>query len=79
MKIGASLALIAIGAILKFAVTKSADWISVPTVGVICMIIGGLGLIITLALMFSRRRTDVVYGRNGVTYMEPHDREYTRY
>jgi hypothetical protein len=79
MRIGASLALIAIGAILKFAVTAHVDWISLSAVGVICMIIGGLGLLITLALMLSHRRTDVVYGRNGVTYTEPVNRDYSRY
>jgi hypothetical protein len=71
MRIGASLALIAIGAVLKFAVTKQINGVSLGVIGVILMIVGAVGLLITLVLMSSRRRTDVVYGRNGVTYVEP--------
>ena len=40
MGIGGSLTLIAIGAILKFAVTKHINGINVGTVGVILMIVG---------------------------------------
>jgi hypothetical protein len=71
MRIGASLALIALGAVLKFAVTKSISGISLGTVGVILMIVGGVGMAITLVLMGTRRRTDVVYGPNGVSYVQP--------
>jgi hypothetical protein len=71
MRIGASLALIALGAVLKFAVTKPVSGISLGTVGVILMIIGAVGMAITLILMTTRRRTDVVYGPNGVSYVEP--------
>jgi hypothetical protein len=73
MRIGASLALIAVGAILKFAVTATVSGLSVGVIGVILMIIGVLGLIITCMLLTTRRRTDVVYGRNGVSYREPVD------
>jgi len=71
MRIGASLFLIAVGAVLKFAVTKQISGVSLGVVGVILMIVGAVGLFITLILMSTRRRTDVVYGRNGVTYVEP--------
>jgi hypothetical protein len=71
MRIGASLFLIAVGAVLKFAVTKQISGVSIGVVGVIMMIVGAVGLLITLILMSSRRRTDVVYGRNGVSYVEP--------
>lgn len=71
MRIGASLALIALGAVLKFAVTKPVSGIDLGTVGVILMIVGAVGMAITLILMSTRRRTDVVYGRNGVSYVEP--------
>lgn len=70
MRIGASLTLVAIGAVLKFAVTKSINGISLGMVGVIMMIVGAVGLAITLILMTTRRRTDVVYGPNGVAYGE---------
>jgi malic enzyme len=60
MRIGASLVLIAIGAILRFAVTASVAGVDLKTIGVILMGIGGVGLIISLILMSTRRRTDVI-------------------
>jgi hypothetical protein len=60
MKIGASLALIAIGAILRFAVTDSVHGINLGVVGLILMIVGAIGLIVSAVMMTSRRRTDVV-------------------
>jgi membrane-bound ClpP family serine protease len=71
MRIGAGLFLIALGAVLKFAVTKQISGVSIGVVGVILMIVGILGLLITLVLMSTRRRTDVVYGRNRAAYVEP--------
>jgi hypothetical protein len=71
MRIGASLLLIAVGAILKFAVTAQPNGINLPTVGVVLMIVGVLGLVITALMLSTRRRTDVRYHRDGVTYTEP--------
>ncbi len=71
MRIGASLFLIAVGAILKFGVTKQISGISIGVIGIVLMIVGIVGLLITLVMMSSRRRTDVVYGRDRVTYVEP--------
>lgn len=71
MRIGASLFLIALGAILKFAVTQHVNGIDLSTVGVVLMIVGAIGLVITLILMTTRRRTDVVYRNDGATYVEP--------
>jgi Domain of unknown function (DUF6458) len=48
MGIGTSLFLIAVGAILRFAVTVSSSSINVQTVGLILMIVGALGLAISL-------------------------------
>jgi hypothetical protein len=73
MRIGASLFLIAVGAILKFAVTKGINGVDVGAVGVILMIVGAIGLLITIALMTTRRRTDVVHRRGGTTVIEPND------
>jgi len=42
------LVLIAIGAILKFAVTTSVSGISLSTVGVVLMVVGIAGLVISL-------------------------------
>ncbi len=71
MKIGAGLLLIAVGAVLRFAVTKQVNGVSLGTVGVIMMIVGAVGLLITFIMMSTRRRTDVVYGQNSVSYVEP--------
>jgi len=53
MGIGTSILLIAIGAILKFAVTASVSGIELATVGVILMVVGGIGLLISL-FMYAR-------------------------
>ena len=74
MRIGAALFLIAVGAVLKFAVTKQVSGVNLGVVGVILMIIGAAGLLLELILMTTRRRTDVVYRRDGATYLEPTDR-----
>ena len=56
MTIGASLFLIAVGAILKFAVTASVGGINLHVVGVILMIVGAVGLALGLAMAYTRRR-----------------------
>jgi len=71
MRIGSSLALIAIGAILKFAVTTSVSGISLSTVGVILMVVGIAGLVISLVLIGNARRADVVDHTAGGDYLEP--------
>ena len=52
-----SLFLIAAGAILRYAVDVSISVIELQTVGLILMIVGILGLVITLFVMFQRRDT----------------------
>ena len=54
--IGASLFMIAVGAILKYAVSDSISGISLPTVGVILMVVGVVGLLLSLFWMFSAGR-----------------------
>jgi putative Mn2+ efflux pump MntP len=49
--IGTSIFLIAIGAILKFAVNADISGLEISTIGVILMIVGVLGLIISLYFM----------------------------
>ena len=51
MGLGTSLLLIAVGAVLRFAVTVSTRGFNIHTIGVILMIIGGVGLLITLLWM----------------------------
>jgi Domain of unknown function (DUF6458) len=56
MGIGTSLFLIAVGAILYFAVNASVSGISIATVGLILMIVGVIGLLISLFFLSSWRR-----------------------
>jgi hypothetical protein len=51
MQIGTSILLIALGAVLRYAVTGTLSWIDVQTVGLILMIVGILGLVISLLYM----------------------------
>ena len=63
MGIGTSIFLIAVGAILKFAVKTDVSGIEISTVGVILMIVGAIGLLISLLYMTmwaDRRRGTVV-------------------
>jgi hypothetical protein len=48
MQIGTSLFLIALGAILRFAVSVSASGFSIHTIGVILMVVGVIGLVLSL-------------------------------
>jgi Na+/proline symporter len=59
--IGTSIFLIAVGAILKFAVDASISGLEISTIGVILMIVGVLGLIISLfyTTMATRRGVPV--------------------
>lgn len=56
MTIGGSLVLIAIGAILKFAVTAHISGVDIGTVGVVLMLVGVLGLIISIVWLLNQRR-----------------------
>jgi hypothetical protein len=57
MGIGTSILLVAVGAILKFAVTASVSGIDLATVGVILMVAGVVGLVISLVLLSRPART----------------------
>jgi hypothetical protein len=51
MTIGGSLFLIAVGAILAFAVTANVAGVDLETVGWILMVVGVIGLVLGLVLM----------------------------
>jgi hypothetical protein len=55
MTIGASLLLIAVGAILKYAVTFHVSGVDIHVVGLILMIAGIVGLVLGLFLLFAGR------------------------
>lgn len=73
MRIGGSLALIAIGAILKWAITAHLSGVNLGAIGIILMVVGIVGLGLTVGFMVSRRRTDVIHREGATTYMEPRD------
>ena len=55
-----SIFLIAVGAVLRYAVTVTVSGIELQTVGLILMIVGIIGLVISLAVLFGadQRRSD---------------------
>jgi hypothetical protein len=55
MPIGTSLFLIAVGAILRYAVTTGVSGIELTTVGLILMIVGAVGVVLSLIYMVSWR------------------------
>jgi hypothetical protein len=74
--IGTSIFLIAVGAILKFAVTAEVSGVDLDTVGLILMVVGGIGLLLSIFWMTvwaDRRRGTVVADRAVAT--EPVARE----
>jgi hypothetical protein len=71
MTVGGSIFLIAVGAILRYAVEDEIDAVNLETVGLILMIAGILGLLIGLFLMTQNRgRGDVVYERPAERVVE---------
>ncbi len=60
MSIGVSLFLVAVGAILRYAVTWNPQDVNIETVGLILMLVGIVGLILSLVWMFilADRRDD---------------------
>jgi hypothetical protein len=76
MPLGTSILLIAVGAILRYAVTATTSGISLPTVGLILMIVGIVGLVLSIFYMlaWSPRRRGVVASERVVErdpYREP--------
>ncbi|MGH8777245.1 MAG: DUF6458 family protein [Jiangellaceae bacterium] len=73
-----SIFLIAVGAILTFAVETTVSGIDINVVGIILMIVGGIGLLLSLFMMnsFRARRTVVHDGAvvrdERVVHQEPH-------
>ena len=53
MGISLSILLVAVGAVLTWAVTAEAQGININAVGVILMIVGGIGLLVSLAFWSS--------------------------
>jgi hypothetical protein len=60
MTIGTAIVLIAIGAILKWAVTAHVSWIDLQTAGTVLFVVGLVGLVLAIVYTFwsSSRRDD---------------------
>jgi hypothetical protein len=52
MGIGTSIFLIAVGAILRYAVNVTVEGVEIQTVGLILIVVGIIGLVISLAVTF---------------------------
>jgi hypothetical protein len=64
MQIGTSLLLIAVGAILRWAVTADVKGFDIQTAGVVLLVVGVVGLVISLfwmTFLSDRRREPDVY------------------
>jgi hypothetical protein len=75
LSLGASLFLLATGAILTFAVEVAATGFNIKTIGIILMVVGGIGLLISLMWMQRGRRTG---SRTVVREEEPRDGNVVR-
>lgn len=84
MTIGGSILLIVAGAILRYAINWSPNYVDLRLVGLILMIAGIVGLIIALTFLFMRRRgsrppTEVYEERRYNEPPRPYDDPYRRY
>ncbi len=59
MTVGVSIFLIAVGAILKFAVTDTIEGVDLGIIGVILMVCGAIGVLFGLIQMANARRTGI--------------------
>lgn len=66
--LGISLILIAVGAILAFAVTSTVSGVAIGTIGVILMAVGGIGLLMSLLFMMSFSP----FGRSESVHVDHH-------
>lgn len=71
MGIGVSIFLLAVGAILAFAVDVTSEGVNLDTVGVILMVVGGIGLLASLVFW-----TDWDRGRRRDERVVTREREY---
>ena len=66
MTSGVSLFLIAVGAILYFAVNASVSGLEIDTVGIILMVVGGIGFLWSLIALGTARRDGVPVERERI-------------
>ncbi|WP_369056207.1 DUF6458 family protein [Kineococcus terrestris] len=71
MRLGTAIFLLAVGAVLRFAVTLEVSGVDLQTVGVILMVVGVLGIVLEFAFFRPRSRasstpTDRGYSDRGL-------------
>jgi hypothetical protein len=66
MGIGVGLFLIAVGAVLTWAVNATVSGVDINTVGVILMIVGAVGLVLDLIIFAPRRSSSRTVSQGGV-------------
>jgi beta-lactamase regulating signal transducer with metallopeptidase domain len=71
--IGFSLFLIAVGAILRWAVSDNISGVNLSTVGLILLIVGIIGLVISMFMYFNATRARGTYTRTDYTPRDPND------
>jgi len=67
MTIGSSILLIAVGAILKWAVTAQVKGFDIQTAGTVLFVVGLVGLVLSLVYTFWSARRDPCTRRRGLT------------
>ncbi len=67
MTIGSSIILIAVGAILKWAVTAQVKGFDIQTAGTVLFVVGLVGLALSLVYTFWWARRDAAYNEPGRT------------
>jgi hypothetical protein len=70
MGIGASIFMIAAGAIITFALDVSVGWLDLDVVGWVLMVAGAIGLIVTMTIWSGRRRSVVTSEPTATTVTE---------
>jgi hypothetical protein len=85
MGIGVGIFLVAVGAILAFAVNTTTEAVNLETIGVILMVVGAAGILLSMAFWSSwgggmgRRRTEIMDSADPgrrVVREETYDRRY---
>lgn len=79
MRLTGSLFLIAVGAILTFAVHVQTTGFSLHTIGIILMIVGAAALVLTLSLLGMQRKTVIRRGPAGEIVEEHRTPDYYNY
>jgi uncharacterized YccA/Bax inhibitor family protein len=83
MTIGTSIALIAVGAILKWAVTATVSGFDIQTAGTVLFVLGILGLVLSLIYTFGWARrsntTTTAYVPRDQAYVPRDEQETRRY